>query len=112
LKDAWERAKLRAAKILKGLPNDADEEIQPLICRFHDLRHTAVSRMLDAGVPIMKVAKIVGWSPSTMMEMASRYGHFTLDELRGAVETINKVAIECSKVAPSINSVSKSSHRQ
>jgi hypothetical protein len=46
--------------------------------------------MLDAGVPIMKVAKIVGWSPSTMMEMASRYGHFTLDELRGAVETINR----------------------
>jgi len=93
LKDAWERAKLRAAKILKGLPNDTDKEIQPLTCRFHDLRHTAVSRMLDAGVPIMKVAKIVGWSPSTMMEMASRYGHFTLDELRGAVESINRTVV-------------------
>jgi integrase len=93
LKDAWERAKLRAAKILKGLPNDTDEEIQPLVCRFHDLRHTAVSRMLNAGVPIMKVAKIVGWSPSTMMEMASRYGHFTLEELRGAVESINSTVV-------------------
>jgi len=93
LKDAWERAKLRAAKILKGLPNDTAKEIQPLTCRFHDLRHTAVSRMLDAGVPIMKVAKIVGWSPSTMMEMASRYGHFTLDELRGAVESINRTVV-------------------
>jgi integrase len=93
LKDAWERAKLRAAKILKGSADDTDKEIKPLVCRFHDLRHTAVSRMLNAGVPIMKVAKIVGWSPSTMMEMASRYGHFTLDELRGAVESINSTVV-------------------
>jgi integrase len=99
LKDAWERAKLRAAKILKGVPDDTDEEVQPLICRFHDLRHTAVSRMLGGGVPIMKVAKIVGWSASTMMEMASRYGHFTLDELRGAVETISRA--ELPKTSPS-----------
>ena len=42
--------------------------------------------MLDAGVPIAKVAKIVGWSPSTMVKMAARYGHFNLEELRGAVE--------------------------
>jgi hypothetical protein len=32
----------------------------PLTCRVHDLRHSVVSRMLDAGVPIAKVAKIVG----------------------------------------------------
>jgi hypothetical protein len=42
----------------------------------------------------MKVAKIVGWSPSTMVQMAARYGHFTLDELRGAVETISKAEAE------------------
>ena len=47
------------------------------------LRHTAVSRMLNAGVPIAKVAKIVGWSPATMVRMAARYGHFSLNELRG-----------------------------
>lgn len=88
IKEAWERAKLRAAKILKGDPETDD--IEPITCRFHDLRHTAVSRMLAAGIPIMKVAKIVGWSPSTMVQMAARYGHFTLDELRGAVETINR----------------------
>jgi integrase len=72
IKEAWEAAKRRAG----------------VECRFHDLKHTAVSRMLDAGVPMTKVAKIVGWSPSTMVRMAARYGHFNLEELRSAVETI------------------------
>ena len=43
IKEAWEGTKERAG----------------LKCRFHDLKHTAVSRMLDAGVPITKIAKIV-----------------------------------------------------
>jgi len=46
--------------------------------------------MLDAGVPIAKVAKIVGWSPATMARMAARYGHFALEELRSAVDTITR----------------------
>jgi hypothetical protein len=45
--------------------------------------------MLNAGTPIAKVAKIVGWSASTMVLMAKRYGHFSLNDLRGAVESIN-----------------------
>jgi integrase len=78
LKEAWEAAKKRAG----------------VKCRFHDLRHTAVSRMLDAGVPISKVAKIVGWSAATMVRMAARYGHFSLDDLRGAVESISRPRIQ------------------
>ncbi|AXC12677.1 hypothetical protein ACPOL_3388 [Acidisarcina polymorpha] len=46
--------------------------------------------MLDAIPPIAKVAKIVGWSPSAMVKMAARYGHFSTDELRGAMETISR----------------------
>jgi DNA-binding MurR/RpiR family transcriptional regulator len=46
--------------------------------------------MLDAGVPIAKVAKIVGWSPATMVRMAARYGHFALEDLRSAVESISR----------------------
>jgi hypothetical protein len=46
--------------------------------------------MLEAGVPIAKVAKIVGWSAATMVRMAARYGHFNLEELRSAVETISR----------------------
>jgi integrase len=78
IKESWEHAKKRAG----------------VECRFHDLKHTAVSRMLDAGVPMAKVAKIVGWSPSTMVRMAARYGHFNLEELRGAVETITVPAAD------------------
>jgi len=102
IKEAWEAAKVRAARILKGATGEADseseteakEKIAPLACRFHDLRHTAVSRMLNAGTPIAKVAKIVGWSPATMVRMAARYGHFSLNELRGAVESISGGGIE------------------
>ena len=80
------RRNLGAGKILKDNSKDKDSNgtIKPLPCRFHDLRHTAVSRMLNTGVPIAKVAKIVGWNTATMVRMAARYGHFTLDELRGA----------------------------
>jgi len=83
-------ARLRAARILKGqFDSDSGEKIAPLACRFHDLRHTAVSRMLNAGIPIAKVATIVGWSPSTMVLMAKRYGYFSLNDLRDAVESIS-----------------------
>jgi integrase len=110
VKEAWEAAKLRAAKILKGVPGDNGEadgkQVEPLACRFHDLRHTAVSRMLDAGVPIAKVAKIVGWSPATMVRMAARYGHFALDELRSAVESISRPEIRAG--SPVFSPVSES----
>jgi integrase len=62
--------------------------------RFHDLRHTAVSRMIAAGIPLPIIAKIVGWSAGTMAKMAARYGHFSMEELRGAVETISSPRIE------------------
>jgi len=60
--------------------------------RFHDLRHSAVSRMIAARVPIPIIAKVVGWSASTMAKMAARYGHFGVEELRSAVESISSPA--------------------
>ena len=56
--------------------------------------------MLSAGVPIAKVAKIVGWSPSTMVKTAARDGHFTTDDLRSAMESISSVEAEenCGRV--------------
>ena len=109
IKEAWEAARLRAAMILRGdkEESDSEEEIVPLACRFHDLRHTAVSRMLNAGTPIAKVAKIVGWSASTMVLMAKRYGHFSLNDLRGAVESISGGGIEAG--SPVFSPVSENS---
>jgi integrase len=60
--------------------------------RFHDLRHSAVSRMIAARIPLPIIAKIVGWSSSTMAKMASRYGHFGVEEMRSAVESISSTA--------------------
>ena len=61
--------------------------------RFHDLGHTAVSRMIAARVPLPIIAKIVvGWSAGTLAKMSTRYGHFALDELRSAVEAISAPA--------------------
>ena len=95
IKEVWEAAKLRAGRILKAISEGTESEaIPPLVCRFHDLRHTAVSRMLNAGIPIAKVAKIVGWSQATMVRMAARYGHFSLNELREAVESISGTEIQ------------------
>ena len=109
IKEAWEAARLRAARILKGETEqeEPEEKIVPMACRFHDLRHTAVSRMLNAGTPIAKVAKIVGWSASTMVLMAKRYGHFSLNDLRGAVESISGTGIEAG--SPVISPVSENS---
>lgn len=80
-KEAWEKANERAGAILRGetderesvksqgrrrrrhkksdagpekSPNGKSESAKPasLECRFHDLRHTAVTRLLEAGIPI------------------------------------------------------------
>ncbi len=67
IRSAWETARKRA-----GLEH----------VRIHDLRHSAVSRLIAARVPLPKVGKIVGWSPGTLALMAARYGHFSLDEMR------------------------------
>ena len=57
--------------------------------RFHDLRHTAVTRMLRAGIPLTTVAAIVGWSPATMYLMAKRYAHILQPEMRKAVAVLD-----------------------
>lgn len=72
IKTAWQAAKKRYG----------------VVCRMHDLRHTACSRMIEAGKPLPKIAKLLGWSDSTTVMMAGRYGHFSTSQLREAVETI------------------------
>jgi integrase len=68
-KTAWKNAR-RAANVT---------------CRFHDLRHSAVTRLLEAGVSFPIVASLLGWSPSTTTKMAKRYGHIGSAAHREAV---------------------------
>jgi integrase len=56
--------------------------------RFHDLRHSAITNLIRARVPLPIIAKIVGWSPSTTVKMATRYGHFSVEDLREDVESM------------------------
>ena len=71
-KVAWEAAKIQAS----------------VQCRFHDLRHTGCTRMLEAGVPFSVVASIMGWSASTTVRMAKRYGHIGDRAQRLAVDAL------------------------
>jgi integrase len=72
-KEAWETAKTSAG----------------VACRFHDLRHTGCTRMLEAGVPFSVVATIMGWSASTTVRMSRRYGHIGHAAQKQAVAALN-----------------------
>jgi integrase len=60
-----------------------------ITCRFHDLRHTAVTRMLEGGAPLAVVAAILGWSAATMVRVARRYGHIGNAAQRQAVDLLS-----------------------
>ena len=53
--------------------------------RFHDLRHTAASKMVEAGIDLVTVSKILGHST---IQMTMRYAHPTPENMRRAVETL------------------------
>jgi integrase len=76
-KEAWESAKIRAS----------------VSCRFHDLRHTGCTRMLEAGVPFSVVASVMGWSASSSVRMARRYGHIGQPAQRQAVNALDQAGI-------------------
>ena len=62
-------------------------------CRFHDLRHTAVTRLLEAGIPYPVVASMIGWSAATAIRMAKRNGHIGSQALREAADVLGRFEI-------------------
>ena len=72
-KEAWESAR----------------DVADVRCRFHDLRHTCCTRMLEGGVPLPVVASIFGWSAATTVRMAKRYGHIGQLAQRQAVSLLD-----------------------
>jgi integrase len=71
-KTAWEAAK-------------TSSKVQ---CRFHDLRHTTCTRLLERGAPLPVVSTIMGWSASTTANMAKRYGHIGNTVQRAALDAL------------------------
>ena len=53
--------------------------------RLHDLRHTAASWMVQKGVPLYEVSKVLG---HRTIQMTERYSHFASDHLTSAVNTL------------------------
>ncbi len=74
LKQAWESAKLKAG----------------VTARWHDLRHTCCTRLLEQGVSLPIVGQILGWAPSTTVRMAQRYGHIGQDAQRQAMALLDR----------------------
>ena len=56
--------------------------------RFHDLRHSTATKLLEQGTPFPVVADILGWSASTAIRMAKRYGHIRPDAQRQALKGV------------------------
>ena len=77
----------KAVGTLKTAWNTA-KKIARVSVRWHDLRHTAVTRLLESGQTLPMVASIMGWSPSTTVRMAQRYGHISTDARRAAMEAM------------------------
>jgi integrase len=69
---------------------DPDDEDDPGIVglRFHDLRHTAFSMMVEGGVDIVTVSKIAGHAS---IQMTMRYAHPTPENMKRAVERLAEV---------------------
>src|ERR1700758_5195346 len=63
--------------------------------RFHDLRHTAATRMAESGIGIDKVSKILGHSS---IQMTMRYSHPD-NSLREAVEALANFRNSTTKTA-------------
>lgn len=57
--------------------------------RYHDLRHSAATKLLENGVPFAVVAQVLGWAASTAIRMSKRYGHIRPEAQRKALEGIN-----------------------
>ena len=83
-------------------------------CRFHDLRHTALTKMAEANVPESTMMALAGHMSRAMLE---RYSHIRMSAKRDAVESLalpravnaNGVPKESPKVSrkPRLSLVSK-----
>lgn len=68
--------------------------------RFHDLRHTWATRLVQAGVDLYTVQKLGRWKT---ISMVMRYAHHYPESLRAGAEVLDRLAMKSStKIAQSV----------
>jgi len=73
--------------------------------RFHDLRHTFATRLRAKGVHEMDIMTLLG---HTTLQMTSRYTHAMPQNLRTAVDSLNKKPLPFRPTASSAKIASRS----
>lgn len=64
--------------------------------RFHDLRHTAATRMVSSGIDIVVVQDILGHAN---LSVTQRYSHPVPDRKKKAIEALNNYCVNVESVA-------------
>lgn len=68
--------------------------------RFHDLRHTAATRMVQAGVDLYTVSKILGHRD---LSTTQRYAHHCPESLRGGIKVLGGFGAKKSTITAQSN---------
>jgi integrase len=79
------QTRLNASNISRSL-NLALEKTKMTDFHFHDLRHTCATRMVQAGVDLYKVQRLLGHKSPIMTQ---RYAHHYPESLRNGVEALD-----------------------
>ena len=78
----------RPIESVKAAFNAAREKAGVEDVRFHDLRHTFASRLVQGGVPLYDVMHLMGHKS---LDMVQRYSHLAPDYQKGAIEVLNRL---------------------
>jgi integrase len=79
---------LDASNIIRAF-HKARKEARLTDLRFHDLRHTFATRLVQAGVDIYKVQKLMRHKSP---QMTQRYAHHNSESLRDGVEVLDQIS--------------------
>lgn len=89
------QTRLNASNISRSL-NLALEKAKMTDFHFHDLRHTCATRMVQAGVDLYKVQRLLGHKSPIMTQ---RYAHHYPESLRDGVEVLDAGRVVSTKLA-------------
>jgi integrase len=85
--------KINARNLLRSFYAACDKA-KVIKFRFHDLRHTFATRLVQAGVDLYTVQKLGRWKSISMVE---RYAHHCPESLRPGVEALDRIITNLSQ---------------